>query len=244
MTNDIPQHFDEAFLRWFREQTEERWQRYQTRTFEEFVASRVGGCDWQQGTRWLSGLSEQEIVTIEQHYQVPFPPDYRLFLQVLHSVDRPIVGARYSDDKTMIPTTAPSFYNWQTDTEAIQAAYEWLVEGLVFDVEHNDVWPQSWGVKPSTAEAQEARVRGLVNAAPKLIPVVGHRYLLAAPCEAGNPVLSIYQSDIIIYGINLHDYFLTDFGKLTRVENTYGSRLTQEKYEAYQTIPFWGEFLS
>ncbi len=38
MTNDIPQHFDEAFLRWFRVRTEETWQRYQTRTFEEFVA--------------------------------------------------------------------------------------------------------------------------------------------------------------------------------------------------------------
>src|SRR5215467_9882699 len=82
MTNDIPQHFDEAFLRWFRERTEETWQRYQTRTFEEFEAERLGGLDWQQGTRWLGGLSEQEIVTIEQRYQVRFPPDYRLFLQV------------------------------------------------------------------------------------------------------------------------------------------------------------------
>ncbi len=244
MTNDIPQHFDKTFLRWFRERTEETWQRYQTRTFEEFVASRVGGRDWQQGTRWLSGLSEQEIVTIEQHYQVRFPPDYRLFLQVLHSVDRPLVGARYSDDKTMIPTTAPSFYNWQTDTEAIQATYEWLVEGLVFDVQHADVWLPSWGAKPTTAEGQEARVRELVNAAPKLIPVFAHRYLLASPCEAGNPVLSISQSDIIIYGVDLHDYFLTEFGTLIGGGNAYGSRLTQKKYEAYQTIPFWGEFLS
>ena len=244
MTNDIPQHFDEAFLRWFRERTEETWQRYQTRTFEEFVASRVGGRDWQQGTRWLSGLSEQEIVTIEQHYHVRFPPDYRLFLQMLHSVDRLRVGARYVNDKTMIPITAPSFYHWQRDTEAIQAAYEWLVEGVFFDVQQNDLWLQSWGAKPATAEAQEARVRELVNAAPKLIPVFERRYLLAEPCEAGNPVLSIYQLDVIIYGVDLHDYFLTDFGKLVGGGNAYGSRLTQEKFEAYQMIPFWGEFLS
>ena len=241
MINDIPQHFDEAFLRWFRERTEETWQRYQTRTFEEMVASRVGGHDWQQGTRWLGGLSEQEIATIEQRYHLRFPPDYRLFLQVLHSVDRPRVGAGYADGRTMTPTTVPSFYNWQTDTEAIQRAYEWLVEGLVFDVQQNDLWPQSWGAKPSTAEAQEARVRELVNAAPKLIPVFEHRYLLTEPCEAGNPVLSIYQSDIIIYGVDLHDYFLADFGKLIGVES---SQLTQVKLEAYQMIPFWGEFLS
>lgn len=244
MANGIPQHFDEAFLRWFRERTEETWQRYQTRTFEEFVASQVGGRDWQQGTRWLSGLSEQEIATIEQRYQMHFPPDYRLFLQMLHSVDRPMVGARYIDNKTMMPTTAPSFYNWQTDTEAIQTTYEWLVEGLVSDVQHNDLWLPSWGAQLTMEEAQGTRVRELVNAAPKLIPIFGHRYLLASPCEAGNPVLSIYQSDIIMYGVDLHDYFLTEFGTLIGGGNVYGSRLTQEKYEACQTIPFWGEFLS
>jgi len=91
MTNDIPQYFDAAFLRWFRERTEETWRSYPTRTFENFVASHVGGNDWQQGTCWLGGLSEQEIATIEQRYQMPFPPDYRLFLQLLHSVDRPMV---------------------------------------------------------------------------------------------------------------------------------------------------------
>jgi hypothetical protein len=85
------------------------------------------------------------------------------------------VGARYVDSKTMIPITAPSFYHWQRDTEALQTAYEWLVEGLVFDVQ------------------------------------------------------------------DLHDYFLADFGKLTGVGS---SQLTQVKLEAYQMIPFWGEFLS
>jgi hypothetical protein len=243
MTNTIPQRFDEAFLRWFQERTEETWQRHQTRTFEEFVASGVGGRDWQQGTRWLGGLSEQEIVAIEQHYHTHFPPDYRLFLQMLHSVDRLRVGARYVDDKTMIPITTPSFYHWQRDTQAIQTAYAWLVEGLVFDVQQNDLWAQSWGAKPNTAEAQEVRMRELVNAASKLIPIFEHRYLLAEPCKTGNPVISIYQSDMIFYGTDLHNYFLTDFGKLTGVESTGSSQLTQVKFEEYRMIPFWGEFL-
>jgi len=43
--------------------------------------------------------------------------------------------------------------------------------------------------------------------APKLIPLISHRYLPAEPCEAGNPVFSIYQSDIIYYGANLTEYF-------------------------------------
>jgi hypothetical protein len=239
----MPPRFDEEFLDWFQKRTEETWQRYQTRSFEQFVASQVGGRDWQQGTRWSNGLNEEELDTIEQRYQIRFPPDYRLFLQKLHCVDQPQVGAGY-DGNIMIPTTAPSFYNWQRDTEAIQAAHEWLIDGLFFDVQHNNLWLESWGTKPSTAEEQETRVRELVNAAPKLIPIFGHRYLLAEPCKAGNPVLSIYQSDIIVYSADLRDYFLTEFRDLTGAEYTRSSQRIQEQFEECLNTPFWGELLS
>jgi len=242
MTTNIPQHFDEAFLSWFQERTEEAWQRYKTKTFEEYVAGGIGGSAWQQGTRWLGGLSEEEIAVIEQRYDVRFPPDYRLFLRVLHSVDRPMVGARYVDAATMVPVTTPSFYNWHSDTE-IEAAYEWPFEGLFYDVQYNGLWPQTWGIKPRDTEAQKALLRELLHAAPRLIPVFGHRYLLAEPCAAGNPVLSIYQSDIIILCDDLHSYFLTEYGGLINAAGS-GIRKTPEQREAYQTIPFWGEFIS
>jgi hypothetical protein len=207
------------------------------------VAARVGGSDWQQGTRWLGGLDEQEIVNIEQRYQVHFPPDYRLFLQTLHSVDRPMVGASFADGNTMVPRTKPSFYNWQTNTTSIQAAYEWLVHGLVFDVQKANLWLPSWGVKPGTVEAQEARVQELVKTAPRLIPVFAHRYLLAEPCEAGNPVFSIHQSDMILYGEDLHSYFLQEFGDLLGRERPADGRQRQLSLEPYRAIPFWGEIL-
>ena len=75
MMKAIPPHFNEDFLHWFRQQTEDTWLHYRTRTLEEFVASGVGGRDWQQGTRWLNGLSEQEIAAIEQQYSLRFPTD-------------------------------------------------------------------------------------------------------------------------------------------------------------------------
>lgn len=144
----------------------------------------------------------------------------------------------------MIPITAPSFYHWQRDTQAIEVAYEWLVEGIFFDVQQADLWMRSWGAKPVTAEAQKVRVRELVNAAPKLIPVIEHCYLLAEPCKAGNPVLSIYQSDMIVYGVDLRDFFLAGLGMLIGLKSFGSSQLTQVKFEEYQMIPFWGEFLS
>jgi len=124
-----------------------------------------------------------------------------------------------------------------------QAAYEWLVHGLVFDVERNDLWLPSWGTKPGTLEKREARVRDLVNAAPKLVPVFGHCYLLAEPCEAGNPVFSTYQSDMIVYGEDLYSYFLHEFWDLLGIERPADGRERQQSLEPYRAIPFWGEIL-
>jgi hypothetical protein len=136
---EIPAGFTEQFLNWFRARTEAAWSVYQPRTFEDYVAAGVGGSDWQRGTRWAGGLSEKQIEQIERHWSLRFPPDYRLFLQVLHTIDRPRLGAFYTDDSpsSLVPRTAPSFYNWLTDEEALPGCFDWLVEGLQFDVEHN-----------------------------------------------------------------------------------------------------------
>ena len=154
-----------------------------------------------------------------------------------------MVGAGFARDNTMVPRTTPSFYNWQTDTTSIQAAYEWLVQGLVFAIQWNNLWLPGWGAKPSTLETQEAQVRDLVTTAPKLIPVFGHRYLLAEPCEAGNPVFSIYQSDMIIYGEDLHSYFLEEFGNLVGEGRPLHDHQRQIPLEPYRALPFWGEIL-
>ncbi|WIG57465.1 MAG: hypothetical protein OJF49_000209 [Ktedonobacterales bacterium] len=249
----IPERFGEAFLDWFRIRTEEAWSSYQPRSFEDFVASRVGGLDWQQGTRWLSGLSEDEVDQVERQWALRFPADYRLFLRHLHAVDRPMRGARYSEyveggeESHLVPWECPSFYNWLTDTEELRAKFEWLVEGLEFDVEHDARWPASWGAKPETPDAQKGRVRELVAAAPRLIPVFAHRYLLAEPCQAGNPVLSVWQSDIIVYGADLRSYLLFEFADLLGLDR---EALMQERAATapgnttnYAEIPFWGEFL-
>jgi hypothetical protein len=50
------------------------------------------------------------------------------------------------------------------------------------------------------------------KASPKLVPLVSHRYLPSEPNEAGNPIFSIYQSDVIYYGADLADYFEREFG--------------------------------
>lgn len=281
----IPPRFDADFLDWFRAHLEAYWAALPQRTpadvLAEYVQAGVGGHEWQSGTRWLTGLSEEEIAQTERRWRLTFPPDYRLFLQRLHSTDRPMLSAGYlGEDQS--PQTAeaagslatayveefeqyialeesPGFYNWLTQGDALEAQWAWLWEGLQFDVEHNSLWPPSWGPQPITRAAQQARVRELVEGAPRLIPIFGHRYLLVEPCVADNPVFSVWQSDIVVYAANLRDYFLFEFSgplglerasanPLYRASNRELERATRarvhERFPGYQAIPFWGEFLT
>ena len=82
------------------------------------------------------------------------------------------------------------------------------------------------------------------------MPVFGHRYLLAEPCEAGNPMLSIYQSNMIVYDVDLRHYFLTEFAELLGIGKedlrhvlSVPDEEMKKRMERYRTIPFWGEFL-
>jgi hypothetical protein len=239
----------------------------------EFVQGGAGGCAWQHGTLWLAGLSEDEIGQIERRWRIAFPPDYHLFLRRLHSLDRPMLCAGYlSEDEPphaaeargalatayveefaqyMALEEGPSFYNWLTDTPALEARFARLWEGVQFDVEHNGLWLPSWGPKPATLEAQKARVRELVEEAPRLIPVFSHRYLLAEPCAVGNPVFSVWQSDIVVYGADLRDYLLFEFVGLLGVKREHAKALEREvharvhaHFPGYEAIPFWGELLT
>ena len=51
-----------------------------------------------------------------------------------------------------------------------------------------------------------------VAAAPRLIPIYGHRMMPDEPQEPGNPVFSVHQTDIIHYGFDLADYLRHEFG--------------------------------
>lgn len=274
-TPSIPPQFDEQFLDWFRERTEAYWAALPLQTADEilapFVNAQVGHVGWQHGTRWLGGLREDEIAAIEQQWNLRFPPDYRLFLRHLHSIDKGDLRAGYisrdeltapyankylatafvTDFSYMALIEGTAFYNWQTGTDQINSMHTWLLHGLQFDVEHNDLWLDSWGDRPTNLDEQMQRVHDLVLAAPKLIPIYSHRCLLAEPCVPNNPVLSIHQSDIIVYGANLRDYLIHEFRQelqLTTSEYQADQEANRARidaaYQAVAAIPFWGEIIT
>ena len=144
-----------------------------------------------EGRLWAEGYTQLELDAAQEKYGLVFPPD----LIALFRERRPVLG-----------------YDWRSDEKEIREMLAWPLEGLLFDVENDDLWWSEWGDKPDTTQERAEVVEKVVQQAPKLIPLVSHRYLPAEPNETGNPVFSVHQSDIIYYGSDLPNYFEREFG--------------------------------
>ncbi len=139
------------------------------------------------------GLSSQEISATEDRFGFVFPPDLKTLLQFALPVGE-------------------HFPNWRNGPEEkLRERLAWPSEGLCFDVEHNVFWLPSWGPKPEGLNDALSVARTAVAAAPVLIPVYSHRYIPAEPTSAGNPVYSVYQTDLIYYGEDLASYLTKEF---------------------------------
>ena len=140
---------------------------------------------------WTDGYSVSELDAAQNRFGLIFPPDLKSLL-----IDRrPVRG-----------------YDWRTDDGAIRKALAWPLEGLLFDVEENGLWWPEWNERPQEAEGRASVLQSILSDAPALIPILSHRYIPSEPCEAGNPVFSVYQSDIVHYRANLTDDFDREFG--------------------------------
>ncbi len=234
----VPAGFDEAFLSWFRGATESHWSWRKPRTFEDMAVARTTALDFANATMW-SPLDLEAIDALEHERGFPFPPDYRLFLCYLHATRPAMTGALFvGEGGALAPVRRPGFYDWRTDRVAMDQAHENVIDGLAFDVENNRLWLASWGARPGNAPERRARIADLVARAPKLVPIFHHRFLLVDPCRDGNPVLSIHQGDIIVYGRDLRDYLLQELRSIV------GFAIEDRPPADASSIPFWGELIA
>lgn len=243
----IPNDLDE-FLNWLKSRTETAWADYKTTTLEEFQFNEVGGSSWRTGTKWQTGLTEDEIAALENNWGVKFPKDYRLFLAILNAPDRGMYATGWSDDPPYGLTEEgdePSYFDWRQDNEALDDALSWPLKGLGFDVEESSLWLPGWGRKPFLQKRALKKLEKLVEAAPPLIPLTGHRYLAAHTLDAGNLVLSVYQSDIICYASDLRNFLLLEFSELLGFEYEEITAIATKGItsDKISEIPFWGEIM-
>jgi hypothetical protein len=168
-----------------------------------------------RGVTFDAGLTDAEVATAESCFAFRFPPDLRAFLQT--ALPR---GRRLPD--------------WRSGDEA--ELRDWLDlprRGVVFDVEHNGFWLEEWGPRPQALAEAKQVAEQVLAAAPRLIPIYQHRMIPAEPHLPGNPVFSVHQTDIIVYGTDLRDYLVHDF------------LMSEEEQEEWtvpsgtRLIPFW-----
>jgi hypothetical protein len=122
-----------------------------------------------------------------------------------------MVGARFVGSE-LVPSTGRQFPDWTGDSQPIQTAMAWPLEGLLNSIEDNASWRPSWGPRPFETEHRETVVRRLAQHGPQLIPIFGHRYLAGPGDRSGNPILSIYGSDVIVYASDLSVYLPFEIG--------------------------------
>jgi hypothetical protein len=169
------------------------------------------------------GLTSTEMSELENRYSLLFPPDLAEFLS------------------TGLPISS-NFPNWRTGQMEIprglipiEENLNWPMTGICFDIQKNDFWMPHWGPKPEEMDKALQRARKVINEAPKLIPVYGHRFLPSEPLLAGNPVLSVSQADIVYYGTNLVSYLGKEFG-LNNSKEENGSKSPRR-------IRFWSDII-
>jgi hypothetical protein len=230
----VPPPYGRDFLEWLRGTSERAWAVVAERTLADFERAGVGGTSWRRGTRWTGGLSDAEVDEVERRHGVRFPADYRLFLRVLHATTPRLRRAGFSDHHRLVESEAPGFFDWRHDDGAIRAALEGVRDGILFDVEHG-IWHSGWGTRPESAEERVRVVEALWAGAPKLIPVVGHRFLLSVEPHV---VLSVHQTDVIVYGADLRSFLLAELGSLLGVGSD-----DRGADPDLAHVPFWGELV-
>ncbi|MFF5970541.1 hypothetical protein ACFY7C_03340 [Streptomyces sp. NPDC012769] len=160
------------------------------------------------------GLGERELDGVEARFGFRFAADHRTFLAA------------------GLPLGSPSWPDWRDgDPDDLARRLSQPVEGVLFDVRHNRFWHPRWSPRP-TGTAEALRVaRAELATVPQLVPVFGHRCLPGTASEWGHPVLSVHQTDIILYGNDLADYVRREF--TGRSSSLFGRA----------TVGFWSYFV-
>ncbi|WP_411771324.1 hypothetical protein [Streptomyces gramineus] len=173
------------------------------------------------------GLTDAEFSRIERECGFEFADDHRSFLAAGLPVNIPPEDGQ---------TWSRPWPDWRSgDSDSLREQLAWPVEGVLLDVEHHTFWYEGWGERPVDATAARETARHHLAEAPVLVPVYAHRFLPAGRGSFGHPVLSMWQTDIIYYGLDLSDYMHQEF------DDARGE--IDESWNPQATVPFWRDLL-
>lgn len=165
-----------VFFLWLKKTSEKVWENIE-------IKRGISGFQTQKETKWLDGLSEDEIKEFEVELGFEFPEIYKRYLRNLNGTDKPAKNIYGNEDSVGF---APNFYSYPRDLDVIKDRIKWIYDEFLVDEE----------------EVKRVKI-------PHILPIVGHRFLIADNC-AENPVLSMYGRDVIPYAPNLQEFLVAD----------------------------------
>jgi hypothetical protein len=176
----------QEFLREFKRATEEKWD-------EKSIDPTLYGFQFQRGTRWNAGLSEDLIAEYEGLLGLKFPIDFKAFLREMNGTDLPTVNVYGScGERNQLST---GVYSYPRDIELAKIRIQQIAE--IRSAFIADLAAQGFCLP---ADAQFA-------------PFYVHRFIVCSSDRRSSVVLSIQPSgpDAIVYGNSLQDYLLREF---------------------------------
>jgi hypothetical protein len=177
---------DHKFLEEFKRATEEKWSR-------RSIDPTVYGFQFQPGTRWNPGLSNDKIAEYETVLGVRFPHDFRTFLGAVNGTDVPTLNVYGSSGE--LSRRSVGVYSFPRDLEIVKERIEELRDSRKEIA--TDLMEQGFAL----------------SAEDKLVPIFGHRYMVCTSDLARCVVLSIvvHGTDAIVYGESLESYLEREF---------------------------------
>lgn len=177
---------DTAFLRGFKQATEAKW-------LVKSIDSNIYGFQFQQGTRWNPGLSDEQIADYEIALGVHFPHDFKAFLREMNGTNLPTLNVYGSCGEPHRHSVG--VYSYPKDIDVIKQRIEHIRASRAEIA--SDLAEQGFELWP------------MVN----LVPVYGHRYVVCSPNLDDSVVLSIvvHDTDAIVYANSLREYLEKEF---------------------------------
>ena len=149
------------------------------------------GFQEQKNTKWNEGLNITEIKELEEYFGFNLPNDYIDMLKILNGFD------------THHISISP---NGVEENEFERRCYKYP----------EDLKNTKWLIKDANNYIENAKkaldTNGFSNYEIEgFIPLYQHRALVVLKDKAKSPVLSIWGSDIIVYGNTLFEYWCNEF---------------------------------
>jgi hypothetical protein len=177
------------------------------------------------------GLTDREFARVEEEFGFRFAADHRAFL----AAGLPVNAGMPPPEPGVYYTHPRPWPDWRHDDSAtLRRFLVRPVRDVLFAVERSAFWRESWGPRPERRAAAVAAARRRLEKVPRMVPVYGHRYLPDRRAGVGHPVLSMWERDIICYGLDLADYIDREFGPEHPGQGDWHPRVTVE---------FWRDLL-